>query len=230
MRGNSTTPVARKVTCHQQDTVHDLCQSGKCIWLYTQTCHLVGVFANSAFRSCWCNSYTAFMKNTRSRVRVGCNLSKEFSVTVGVHQGSCLSPLLFITVLEALSQEFCTRCSCVQMTWLSSLNRWRNCKISWSSGRSTWKEIVNMGKTNVLTSGPGLDVLQKCGKDPCTACPEGVHLNCILCGGCSSYVHKKCRGTPGPLKTDSSFRCKRCTAQARPIDSRQMTQRVGRSQ
>ena len=27
--------------------------------------------------------------------------------------------------------------TCVQMTWASSLNRWRNCKRSWSSGRPT---------------------------------------------------------------------------------------------
>ena len=32
--------------------------------------------------------------------------SKAFSVRVGVHQGSVLSPLLFIIVLEALSREF----------------------------------------------------------------------------------------------------------------------------
>ena len=42
-------------------------------------------------------------ENTRSRVWVCCNLSEEFSVKVGVHQGPCLSPLMFITVLEALS-------------------------------------------------------------------------------------------------------------------------------
>ena len=31
---------------------------------------------------------------------------EEFEVKVGVHQGSVLSPLLFIIVLEALSREF----------------------------------------------------------------------------------------------------------------------------
>ena len=40
------------------------------------------------------------------RVRVGEGFSKEFEVKVGVHQGSVLSPLLFIIVLEALSREF----------------------------------------------------------------------------------------------------------------------------
>ena len=39
-------------------------------------------------------------------VRVNERESKAFSVRVGVHQGSVLSPLLFIIVLEALSREF----------------------------------------------------------------------------------------------------------------------------
>ena len=49
-------------------------------------------------------------ENARSRVCVACNLSKEFSLKVGVHQGSCLSLLLFFWVLDALSQEFGTEC------------------------------------------------------------------------------------------------------------------------
>ena len=49
-------------------------------------------------------------KDVRSRVRVGDGYSEEFGVGVGVHQGSVLSLLLFIIVLEALSREFCTGC------------------------------------------------------------------------------------------------------------------------
>ena len=44
--------------------------------------------------------------NARSSVCVGEGYSEEFEVKVGVHQGSVLSPLLFIIVLEALSHEF----------------------------------------------------------------------------------------------------------------------------
>ena len=40
--------------------------------------------------------------------RVNNTYSDEFGVKVGVHQGTVLSPLLFVIVLEALSREFCT--------------------------------------------------------------------------------------------------------------------------
>ena len=41
--------------------------------------------------------------NARSCIRVDARYSEEFEVKVGVHQGSVLSTLLFIIVLEALS-------------------------------------------------------------------------------------------------------------------------------
>ena len=44
----------------------------------------------------------AMYNNVRSKVRIGSECSEKFEVGVGVHQGSVLSPLLFIIVLEAL--------------------------------------------------------------------------------------------------------------------------------
>ena len=82
---------------------------------------------------------------------------------------------------------------------------------------------VNMGKTKILMSGPGLDVLQRSGEDPHGVCLKGVDANSILYGGYSSWIHKKCSGIPGSLKPDPSFRGKRCTGQDRPIDERLMT-------
>ena len=46
--------------------------------------------------------------DARSRVCVGEGYSEKFEVKVGEHQGSVLSPLLFIIVLETLSREFCS--------------------------------------------------------------------------------------------------------------------------
>ena len=46
--------------------------------------------------------------NSSSKVCVENYFCDSFSVNVGVHQGSVLSRLLFIMVLEALSQEFRT--------------------------------------------------------------------------------------------------------------------------
>ena len=47
----------------------------------------------------------AMYEDATTTVRVNGRESKAFSVRVGVHQGSVLSPLLFIIVLEALSRE-----------------------------------------------------------------------------------------------------------------------------
>ena len=78
-------------------------------------------------------------KDVRSRVRVGDGYSEEFGAGVGVHQGSALSPLLFIIVLEALSREFRTGCpwellyaddlmisaeSCVRSVMLHAAETW----------------------------------------------------------------------------------------------------------
>ena len=43
-------------------------------------------------------------EGARTRVRVDSELSEPFEVKVGVHQGSVLSPLLFITVMDVLSE------------------------------------------------------------------------------------------------------------------------------
>ena len=48
----------------------------------------------------------AMYEDVSTKVRMNGRESRAFNFKVGVHQGSVLSPLLFIIVLEALSREF----------------------------------------------------------------------------------------------------------------------------
>ena len=166
-------------------------------------------------------------KDVRSRVRVGDGYSEEFGVGVGVHQGSVLSPLLFIIVLEALSREFRTGCPW-ELLYADNLIISAGSKEELLVKVETWKAEmekkglrVNMGKTKIMESGFNRDVLKKSGKYPCGVCLTGVgSTNAILCDGCERWVHKKCSGIKGRI-TESEFTCARCLGTARAIDGRQ---------
>ena len=140
-------------------------------------------------------------KDVRSRVRVGDGYSEEFGVRVGVHQGSVLSPLLFIIVLEALSREFRTGCPW-ELLYADDLMISAGSKEELLVKVKTWKTEmekkglrVNIGKTKIMESGINLDVLKKSGKYPCGVCLTGVgSITAILCDGCEPWVHKKCSG------------------------------------
>ena len=132
--------------------------------------------------------------NARSYVRVGEGYTKEFEVKVSIHQGSVLSLLLFIIVLEALSP-----------------------------GRKEAMEEkgprVNAGKMKIMICDTGQDILQSSGEFPCAISHTGVGSNSIFCNGCKHWVHKKCRGLKR-LTKDPDYRCTWCQATARPLDSR----------
>ena len=170
-------------------------------------------------------------KDVRSRVRVGDGYSEEFGVGVGVHQGSVLSPLLFIIVLEALSREFRTGCPW-ELLYAGDLMISAESMEELLVKVQTWKTEmekkglrVNMGKTKIMESGINLDVLKKSGKYPCGVCQSGVgSSNAIFFGGCKRWVHKKCSGIKGPLHPDPEFRCARCLGTARAIDEREVSE------
>ena len=163
--------------------------------------------------------------NSRSCVRVGEGYSKEFEVKVGVHQGSVLSPLLFIIVLEALSREF--RCG---VPWedlyadklviiAESLEKCVRRLLTWKEAMEEKGLRVNAGKTKIMICGTGLDLLQNSGEFPCAVCRTGVGSNSIFCKGCKHWVHKKCSGLEC-LTENPDYRCTRCQGTARSVDGR----------
>ena len=76
--------------------------------------------------------------------------------------------------------------------------------------------------------GPDIWAGVGCASEVCKD-PKGVSTNYIFCDCCSSWIHKKRSGILSRLKSDVSFRCKRCTGQAKPKDGKLMTEvTVGR--
>ena len=142
-------------------------------------------------------------ENVRSRVRVGVGLSEEFEVKVSVHQGSVLSPLLFIIMLKSLSREFWAG-----VPWedlyaddlviiADSLEECVRRLLIWKEGidiiiieRKGLR--VNARKTKIMICGIGLDLMQISGEFLCAICCTGVGRHNIQCSGCKHWVHKKC--------------------------------------
>ena len=134
----------------------------------------------------------AMYNNTRSIVRVNNTYSDEFGVKVEVHQGSVLSPLLFVIVLEALSREFRTG-----TPWellyaddlvISAETEGLKMKLNkWKTEMEAKGLRVDMGNTwgKPMVSGVNLQTLKDSGKYPCSVCRKGVGSNSIYCAGCS---------------------------------------------
>ena len=119
-------------------------------------------------------------------VRTVYDNSKSFQVKVGMHQGSGLSPLLFVIVMEAISTEFR-----VALPWellyaddlaviaeteeelIKRINEWKD-NVESKGMR------VNMNKTMIMICGEHQMVRQKDVRWPCGICSKGVGSNSIV--------------------------------------------------
>ena len=169
----------------------------------------------------------AMYAEAKSKVRVNGHYSEPFSVQVGVHQGSVLSPLLFVLVMEAISREFRTSCPW-ELLYADDLVIMADSleelvvKINlWKSNLENKGLRVNIKKTKVMccshnVAGPK----KRPGQFPCGVCDENVGRNSIYCSQCHKWIHKRCSGVIGKLKEDPSYKCPRCSGQCpdRPPD------------
>ena len=152
----------------------------------------------------------------RTKVRVGNDLSEAFEVKVGLHQGSVLSPLLFVIVMDAVCGEVMEGLL-FEILYADDLVLMADSMEELSGKFDKWKDAmerkgmkVNMGKTKVMVSGEGGErVVSKV--DPCGVCDRRVKSNSVLCVGCGKWVHKRCSGVKGSLrKVEGVFRCRTC--------------------
>ena len=134
-------------------------------------------------------------RNTKSQVRINSTFSDEFLVKVGLHQGSVLSPLLFIIVLEALSREIRSGCpeellyaddlALVSETLAELIEKLE----SWKSAMESKGLRVNLKKTKVMISGSEVGKNRDEGRYPCAVCRKGVGNNSIVSFASFGYIN-----------------------------------------
>jgi len=158
-------------------------------------------------------------------VKVKDKVSEEFQVKVGVHQGSVLSPLLFIIVMEALSK--CFRVGLPwQLLYADDLVLIAESEEDLMEMIRKWKmelELkglrVNVGKTKVMKSKFGACVAEDSARYPCGVCNKGVGNNSIFCTKCKKWIHKRCSKVKGKISSNDGLQCPKCSDQVRSKDS-----------
>ena len=98
-------------------------------------------------------------EGAKTRVRVGLELSEEFEVKVGVHQGSACSPLLFAIVVDVITESVRNGLMS-EMLYADDLVLTSKTMEGLNEKFWKWKEAfeskglkVNLGKTKVVVSG-----------------------------------------------------------------------------
>ena len=99
----------------------------------------------------------AMYENTTGRVVVGSGMSKEFQVNIGLRQGSALSPLLFILVMELISSTTDVLKKSMHPDDLVIVAEHRE---EWQGALEEWNEMfkthcpkLNLDKTEVMWVG-----------------------------------------------------------------------------
>ena len=101
----------------------------------------------------------ATYEQTKGRVITGAGISEQFSVDIGLRQGSALSPLLFIVVMELISRKVYMIDTSRKLLYADDLAIVAEDKEELNESLEEWKEAfkqhglgVNLEKTEVLLS------------------------------------------------------------------------------
>jgi len=106
-------------------------------------------------------------------VRTAYGNSNGFEIKVGMHQGSALSPLLFVIVMEGLSKEFRVAIPW-ELLYADDLVVIAETEDNVIKRLNKWKDFmentgvrVNMNKTEIMISGERQKVMHKAVRWPC---------------------------------------------------------------
>ena len=161
-------------------------------------------------------SVMCMYEDARTVVRTSVGETEPFEVKVGLHQGSILSPLLFIIVMDVVTREIREGLPW-ELLYADDLVLIAESEDELKQKLKIWKDSmeakglkVNVTKTKVMICG-GERVADETGRWPCGVCKKGVGRNSIECTTCKKWIHRKCCGVKGSLeKVCSTFVCNKC--------------------
>ena len=165
------------------------------------------------------NQVMLLYQRARSRVRTVAGTSESFEINVGVHQGSALSPLLFIIVMEEASKE-CRKGTPWELLYADDLVLTAESKDEVINMFRKWRDDVekrglkiNLNKTKFMSTGKEAREKIQSGRWPCSCCGRCVGTNAILCTECNLWCHRRCSGLR-ILNRVENFRCPACVKRA----------------
>ena len=136
-------------------------------------------------------------EGAETKVKVGLGLSEDFSMKVGVHQGSVLSPLLFVTVIDEVTEN-ARKVWMKQILYADDLVLMGETIEGLRENFDEWREAfeskgmrVNLEKTKLMVSGMEEEAFDS-KVDPCGICGTRVMSNSVLCTACGKKVHARC--------------------------------------
>ena len=157
----------------------------------------------------------ALYNDSRSSVAAAGGTSDPFLISVGVHQGSTLSPLLFNLVLEEATRE-CRRGVPWDLLYADDLVLTAESKAEVLEQMNEWRKAmeskglkVNIEKTKIMVTGKECESTVNSGKYPCGVCGKGVGSNSVLCTECGKWVHHRCSHLQNVLAA-RDYVCPRC--------------------
>ena len=136
---------------------------------------------------------------------------------MGMHQGSVLSPVLFVVVVDVVT-EFARVGALSELLYADDLVLMSETMEGHRNNFIKWKELfeikglkVIFGKTKVLVSG-GLtkDGISKSNVDPYVACSWRVKANSVFCVHCGKWIHGSCASVKMVTQISRNFACRKC--------------------